>query len=356
MSWKQRARALRINLCCGDWLNRRRPGAVNYRGWPDDWPAFIEYFIVREAVTDIILLGEQRSYHQAAIQAAKTRGVTIVATDYGYLRPDWVTFKLDDLPGASTFPRDPAAIRALAAASDDPDLEAQFRDPFWAMTRKDILYHSSTSLLWFSHPHYESHQPNHPIVAYIGTGLRLLMSKVRSQDARQAIETAQGRTGQTFVFPLQIARNFSIRAYSPYEDLETPIRTVIQSFAANAADDATLVIKVHPLNPGFVSWRQYSTKVALEAGVADRVIYIDGGELVDLIDAAAGVVAINSTVGLQALRQGAIALGSAVYKVPGMTTSCSLEDFWQAPPPDLELVKAFIRAITGTIMVRRAFY
>lgn len=353
------ARALRINLCFGDWLNWRRPGAINYRGRPEDWPAFIKDFMAREAVTDIVLLGEQRFYHQAAIQAAKAQGVTVVATDYGYLRPDWVTFELDGLTGASTFPRDPATIRSLATASDEPDLEVLFRDPFWAMTRKDIIYHLSTSLLWFSHPHYKSHQPNHPIVTYIGTGLRLLMSKVRSQHAEREIAAAQHRIGQTFVLPLQIARDFSIRAYSPYQDLETPIRTVIQSFAAHAANDAILMIKVHPLDPGLVSWRRYSAKVALDAGVADRVIYIDGGDLGRLIDAAAGVVVINSTVGLQALRQGAptIALGSAVYKVPGMTASCNLDDFWRAPPPpDMDLVRAFIRAIAGTIMVRGAFY
>ena len=70
----------RINLCFGDWLFWRRAGATNYRGKPRNWPVFIAAYMDRERVTDLILLGEQREYHKAAIGAAHARGIKVVAS------------------------------------------------------------------------------------------------------------------------------------------------------------------------------------------------------------------------------------------------------------------------------------
>lgn len=353
------ARILRINLCLGDRLNWRRPGAANYRGRPEDWPAFIDDFVRREGVTDILMLGEQREYHLAAKRAAEAHGAAVIATDFGYLRPDWVTFEFDGLTGASRFPRDATAIRAIAAASPTPDLSPRFRDSFWAQTRLDLVYHLSSSFLWFFYPHYRSHQPNHPIVTYLGTGLRLLLQKRRAKRAAVEVAAAETRTGRTFVFPLQIARDFSLRAYSPFPDLETPIRQVVASFAKHAPPDARLVLKTHPFDPGLVSWKRVAETAARRHGAEGRVIYIDGGDLERLIVASAGVVVVNSTVGLLSLRLGAptIALGQAIYDVDGMTAQDGLDAFFRTPPkPDAALVRDFIKAICGAIMVRGTFY
>lgn len=353
------ARVLRVNLCFGDWLLWRRAGGVNYRGKPVDWPAFITDLITREAVTDVVLLGEQRDYHQAAIQAAQAAGANVIATDFGYLRPDWIAFELDGLTGASRFQRDPQAIRALAAVTPPIDLDPQYRDPFWSMAWADIYYHISSWALWLAFPGYRSHQPDHPIITYLGTGLRMMLQPFRTRAATAEIAEAERAPGPVFVFPLQIARDFSLRAYSPFPDLETPIRAIIISFAQHAPDDARLIIKIHPLDPGLRNWRKVAEKAAEAAGVSARVRYIDGGDLARLIHAAAGVIVVNSTVGLLALQFGCptIALGQAVYDVAGMTDQSGLDAFWQAPPPpDAALTKAFIQALAGSHMVRGTFY
>lgn len=51
------ARTTRINLCLGDQLFWYGPTPVNYRGTYVDWPAYIETFLRKNAVTDLILLG-----------------------------------------------------------------------------------------------------------------------------------------------------------------------------------------------------------------------------------------------------------------------------------------------------------
>ena len=61
---------LRVNLNAGDWLIWRGPDAVNYRGRPADWPAWFEALCEERQATDLVLLGEQRPMHRAAIAIA----------------------------------------------------------------------------------------------------------------------------------------------------------------------------------------------------------------------------------------------------------------------------------------------
>ena len=70
-------------------------------------------------------------------------------------------------------------------------------------------------------------------------------------------------------------------------------------------------------------------------------------------------VTINSTVGVRsiALGRATCALGRAIYDVPGLAWRGGLDAFWrEAPPPDPELVEAFIRAIAACLHVRGVFY
>ena len=352
-------RTLRVNLNFGDWLFWHGADAINYRGSFKAWPDFIDALILREGVTDVVMLGEQRPYHKAAAAAARARGTRVIATDFGYLRPDWIAFELDGLTGASRIPRAAAQVRAHAAGTRKPDLTPQFTDRFWPQARMDMAYHLSAWLLWFLFPGYKTHQPDHPVLTYLGSGLRILLQKRRARAATRAIAAAEQSAGPVFIFPMQMEKDFSIRAYSPYRELRTPICEVVMSFAAFAPEDATLIIKIHPGDPGLRPWRRIVASIASDARVADRVKFIDGGDLGRLIRASAGVVVINSTVGMLALEKGrpTLTLGQAVYNVDGMTASCTLDAFWQNPPtPDAALVGDFIKVITSTFMLRGTFY
>ena len=65
-------KVLRINLCFGDWLFWQRKGASNYRGHLSNWPNYINLYLEKEKVTDIVLIGEQREYHKLAIARTTT--------------------------------------------------------------------------------------------------------------------------------------------------------------------------------------------------------------------------------------------------------------------------------------------
>ena len=352
-------RCLRVNLCFGDRLFWRRRGGRNFKGTAEEWPAYVADLIDREGVTDIVLLGEQRYYHKVAIAAVKARGGRVTVTDFGYLRPDWVTFEPDGMSGDSSFPRDPDAILALGRAAPEPDLVQRFQDSFFNQAIWDMAYHLSSSIFRLLHPGYRSHQVHHPALVYVGTGLHLLRVRRTAPAADRVIAALQSERVPYYVLPLQMENDFQLRAYSPFPDMKTPLHDVISSFAAHAPKNTHLAVKVHPLDPGLRSWRRIVRRSAEKWGVDDRVVYLDGGSLPDLLGHARGVVTVNSTVGLWSLRAGVptMTLGSAIYDVEGLTFQGELDQFWtESPPPRPELLDAFVRAIAATIQIRGVYY
>ena len=352
-------RCLRVNLCFGDRLFWRRRGAVNYTGSVEDWPAFIAELLDREGVTDVVLLGEQRFYHKVAVAAAKARDITVTVTDFGYLRPDWITLEPDGMSGDSRFPRDPQVIFEMASRAPEPDLEQRYSDSFLTQAVWDMLYHLLSSALSFTHPGYKSHQVHHPALVYVGTGLHFLRARRSGPAADRVVDEVKAAGSPYFVFPLQMENDFQLRAYSPFPDMKTPIHQVIRSFATMAPPETHLLVKIHPLDPGLRNWRRIVRRSAERWGAAGRVHFLDGGNLAGMLDGSRGVVTVNSTVGIWALRSGlpVLTLGAAVFDVPGLTYQGDLDHFWtEAQPPDGRLWDAFIRAMAAEIQIRGVYY
>lgn len=351
-----------IALCPGDglfWAGSGHP-LLHYRGRYRDWPAFIARLLETTGASDLVLLGEQRRYHKEAVAIARQRGVRVVVTDFGYLRPDWITLERDGMNGDSRFPKRADLIAALAAASPEPDTAVRYRDGNAAMSIRDTAYLLANALLFWLYPGYRraDNRP-HPFVYLPASTLRDLSSKLKRKRhaARLAAFLASGR--RYFVFPLQIEHDFQIVAYSPFGDLSEAIGLVIRSFAAHAGPDTALLIKPHPWDPGFRNWESRIRRMAETEGIGERVVFVDGGDLDAMTRGAAGMVTVNSTSGLGALRLGKplVALGEAIYDMPGLTFQDGLDRFWtEGCAPEPALVAAFFRAMAGTVLVRGTFF
>ena len=133
----------------------------------------------------------------------------------------------------------------------------------------------------------------------------------------------------------------------------------IASFAAHANTAARLLIKLHPLDSGLVNWRKHARNSARRHGVEDRLDFIDGGDLPNLIAGSRGVVLVNSTVGMLSLELGrpTVAAGDAIYNIPGLTHQGGLDTFWTKPEaPDMQLVADFRRVVLHRTQVNGGFF
>src|SRR5579871_699394 len=203
---------------------------------------------------------------------------------------------------------------------------------------EDILYYlASTAEMW-RFPHYRTHRPYYQAVEYAGWARRLLLR--RRSERRAAAEIAALRGDPRYFFPLQLDCDSQMRVHSPFRATHLAIDHVLSSFAAHAPSTARLIVKLHPMDSGLVDWAGMVGHLAAEYLVAERVTVLDGGDLPKVLAGADAVVTVNSTVGAQAVARGlpVIALGKAVYDMPGLTYQGGLDDFWtDARPPDPSL-------------------
>ena len=349
-----------INLCMGDRLFWRGKRAVNYRGTLEEWPTFIASFLAREAVSDLVLLGEQRSYHRAAIAAAQARGIRVTVTDFGYLRPDWITLERDGMTGTSRFPKDLSVIRQLAGAAPAPDLIPRYVDSALRMALGDLLYNFSNLLFRWRYPYYQqSDRRPHPLRYFPAVAWRLLKGRAGAGRAQRSVSALLASKARYFVLPLQLEHDFQIVAYSPFPNLLEPLRVVIGSFAVHRANGTRLVVKLHPWDPGLRNWGQIVARMAREHGISEHVDHLDGGDLDALLRGARGMVTVNSTAGLRALQLGCPVkvLGEAIFDIKGLSFQGSLDDFWaHAASPVPTDVGAFIGALAATIQLRGVYF
>lgn len=347
----------RIHLTVADQLWWRRPGADAYRGRLAGWAEWLGAYVARHGVTDILYFADRAPYHRVAAAVARARGLRAWAVEFGYLRPDWLTLEPFGMGAASCFTRDPAQIRALAAGRAVPDLATRYPHTFAREAVGEVSYNLIQSFGRPFYPRYVADKYYPVVLDYLSWLPRLAR---QGAAARAAAQVEAAATGWSYVLlALQLQSDYQIRASSPYGHLREMLGEVVASFAAHAPGGMRLVVKQHPLDNGWERWGRVLARLAAQAGVADRVVCIDGGNLAALIDGSAGVVTVNSTVGLHAIHRGrpVKVLGNAVYDIPGLTHQGDLDGFWRAPQPvDPGLALAYRAALAAEIQVRGSFY
>lgn len=84
----------RVNFTVGDRVFWRRNGhdyactlAV------DQLAPFFDDMYTTQAITDVVLFGDERPVHRVAVQQAKRLGVRVHVFEEGYFRPYWLTLE-----------------------------------------------------------------------------------------------------------------------------------------------------------------------------------------------------------------------------------------------------------------------
>jgi capsular polysaccharide export protein len=187
----------------------------------------------------------------------------------------------------------------------------------------------------------------------VGWGWKYCLRGRSKRKTRDALAALAGKP--YFLFPLQLSSDYQIRNHSPFPDMRSAAVYVMESFARHAPDDAHLLIKAHPFDTSLVKWPKFIRRHARRLGIADRLHFVDGGNLEQLAADTKGMVCVNSTSATLALAAGSpvCALGEAIYNIPGLTFRGHLDEFWTDPvPPEPGLYGAFRRVLVDRCLVR----
>lgn len=349
----------KINFNGGDRLFWRLPNGIDYRGSLAAWPEALDRVIRERGITDVVLFGDCRDHHIAAIRVCRERDVPVHVFEEGYIRPDWVTLELGGVNGHSSLPRDPVWYRETAAALPPVPPHDQVPSSFRRRAAEGLLYNIGDVFTRWYYPHWTNHRPWHPLVEGMGWMRKLRRRKEREASAARLMARLEASAEPYFLFPLQLDSDAQIRLHSPFAGIADALLRVIGSFAAHAPAEMRLVVKEHPLDNGVRDWRQETADMAAQFGVADRIDYLPWGDIVPVTRRARGVVTINSTSGTFALAEGlpVVALGQAVYDIPDITFQGGLDAFWQNPvAPDVATFAAFRRVLIERCLIPGGFF
>lgn len=342
----------RINICAGDRIDWPEP-ATNFRGRFRDWPVFVDNFLRKHGITDILLFGDCRPYHVSARGIAALRGVRTHVLEEGYLRPNWMTLELGGVNGHSRLARNKDWLLQYASTLPPepylPPVTSNFRRRVRDTARHYIAVHTGKPVF----PHYRTHRPGSALLEGAGWIWKYFIRGLRSRQTDAVLRALEGK--DYFLFPLQLSGDYQIRSHSPFPDMRAAASYVLDSFARHAPQETHLLIKAHPLDASLFNWRRYIARKAGRLGIGGRVHLVDGGDLNQLAAAANGMVCVNSTSATLALAAGrpVCALGEAVYKIPGLTFARHLDEFWTNPtPPEPGLYGAFRRVLVDRCLVR----
>lgn len=344
----------RIILCGGDHYDWQGQ-ATNFGGRMDEWPAFVDHYIQDNAITDMLVFGDCRPYHVAAIKIAKGRGVRVHVLEEGYIRPDWMTLEQGGVNGNSQMPTNPEyfleTAKSLPPRAQLPDVTASF-----GRRIRDGFGHYAHQLLDSGRfPHYEWHRPGSLLLDAVYWTHKLIRQKLQKSPDKQLATFLADKAGSFFLVPLQLSADYQIRLHSPFPDMTSALNYIVDNFKYHAPPGTHLLIKSHPLYAGLFSWSAYIRKLAKRTGLTGRLHYIDGGDLQTMCAAANGMVCVNSTSATFALSAGrpVAILGSATYNMRGITHQGPLDEFWTNPtPPDPAVFDAFCRVLRARYLVR----
>ena len=133
------ASVVRVGFNAGDeffWRDRAR--YLAFRDAPVDWPGFLRRLLAARGITDIVLYGDTRPIHAAAVAAAKASGLTVHVFEEGYLRPFWVSYERGGSNGHSRLMKmSVAEMQALLSQAKGDMPQAP---DHWGDMREHIFY------------------------------------------------------------------------------------------------------------------------------------------------------------------------------------------------------------------------
>ncbi|PXX23819.1 capsular polysaccharide export protein [Burkholderia pyrrocinia] len=348
----------KVNFNAGDWLFFPMR-SINYTGSGADWPVFLDTLLEQEKIDTVLLFGDCRGYHATAAELARSRSIEVWVFEEGYVRPDFVTMERDGTNGHSQVPRNAGFYQSLDERPDVP--EQQVGNVFAWLALWGALYFLAGSLGAALFPHYRHHRRLSLLEAlvWVRAGWRKLLYAVLERKTTRLLTGAMSK--HFFLVSLQTAIDSQIRVHSRFESIEPFIREVIASFSRHGPPSCVLVFKHHPLDRGHNDYGRFIQRVCAEHGISGRVFYIHDQHLPTLLAHAAGLVVVNSTVGLSGVHHGLAvkALGDPVYDIEGLVFKGELDAFWQAAgtfAPDMALYRRFRRWLIDHTQLNGSFY
>ncbi len=358
---KDGGKVTKINLCGGDKFFWNDDRCIDYSDKFENWRPFLKDLNRKNGFTDIFLYGDCRKYHQIAIEVFHNSKIHVF--EEGYFRPYWVTHEIGGVNNFSPLPRTKDFYlnlddSILEKNIDTHELKPCFRHKAF-YTCINYIYRSFFDSREF--PNYITHRditPEEEGGAWLRKGFKSKYRKFKANRVEKII-FKRNKTENYYLFALQLCSDSQIREHSDFKGMRDAIRRVLEDFSKNCPKDIFLVIKTHPEEPGISKLEDCVKNISKELNIEKLVIFIDGGNMPNLIKGSLGMVTVNSTATLSAIHheKPVICLGRSFYNFEGLTHQSGLKNFWKKPQsPKKEVFDKFRHYVHQNSQLSGNFY
>ncbi len=356
------AEVWRVGFNAGDaafWPDRG--SYIAYQDPPCAWPDRFRDIVTEKGITDIVLYGDTRRIHADAVDVARDLGLTVHVLEEGYLRPYWITYERDGSNGNSALMD--LSIPQMRQMLADAELDIPEAPAHWGDMRHHVfygaVYHGFLLLANRAYRNFRPHRAQSVMEEFRLYLKRLLLMPFLWADRVVATQRIKHGGFPYHLALLQLEHDSSFQSHSSFATMTEFLEVVIDGFARGAPTHHHLVLKAHPLEDGRAPLRREIKRLAAEHDAGDRVHYVRGGKLAQLLDHARSAVTVNSTAAQQALWRGLPlkAFGQAVYAKPEFVSTQPLTDFFARPArPDARAYRDYRHFLLETSQIAGGFY
>lgn len=352
----------RVGFNRGDEIFWRHSASfIRFDAPQESWAAACREIIARHGITDLVLYGDTRPVHAAAVAIAKDLRLSVHVFEEGYLRPYWISYERGGANGHSRLMQmSVAEMRAALARtqSDPPPAPAH-----WGDMRQHVfygaLYHFFVMVMNRRYRHFRPHREISVLSEFRLYLRRLLLMPFHTAERWLASQRIRQGGFPFHLVLLQLEHDASFRAHGPFQTMSEFIEICILGFAEGAPAHHHLVFKAHPLEDGRAGLRAAIRDAARHHGVAGRVHFIRGGKLAALLAEARSAVTVNSTAAQQVLWRGLPlrAFGRAVFDKPEFVSTQPLPEFFASPDrPNSRAYRDYRQFLLETSQIPGGYY
>lgn len=352
----------RVGFNAGDrvfWPHRQ--SYIPFTDPQEAWPARCDSILADKGITDIVLYGDVRAIHATAIARAREKGLTVHVFEEGYLRPYWVTYERGGSNGHSRLMD--MTIPSMEEALEGCETDTNMPPGHWGDMRQHVFYGALYHwFVMFANRGYRNFRPHRALTVTREFQLylrRLLLMPFHAIERRLATWRIKYGGFPYHLVLLQLEHDSSFQEHSPFNSMTEFLELVLTNFAQHAPAHHHLVFKAHPLEDGRAGVHQELRRLCRLHDLCDRVHYVRGGKLAQLLNETRSAITVNSTAAQQVLWRGIpIKLfGKAVYDKPEFVSTQPLSEFFSAAKrPDARAYKTYRRFLLETSQVAGGFY
>ncbi|WP_208991271.1 hypothetical protein [Pseudovibrio sp. Tun.PSC04-5.I4] len=177
--------------------------------------------------------------------------MNVIATELGYLRPDWMTVEYGGCSALSHFPQSKQELLLLDCPVSKDEPAVLYPSNYAQIVLQELGFTAFNSVHARKFPHYKNHRTEPRTQVYAGWLRARMLAKRRNRDAVAVREQLRHSGVSYYLFALQLNGDFQIRDHSPFASIYEAIETVIASFAQKAPEGTLLLLKSHPLEYRF---------------------------------------------------------------------------------------------------------